>query len=354
MPINLNTPYLEVKLSASVVPIELNFPRAKRGCSFCIKQPRTIDPKCPGCHGFHAPLLKAACYAIQSHEVLVCPYCRRRHKPSNNMLAWLEKHQKRVWGWTLKTWRYCFQRKPQSRFLDLPFEIRGMIYQYLFSEERLQCVISKHDSRSRPNRFKPRDPHAKRFAILLTCRQCCNEGLKLYYRYATTINVSKGRFRSVQFSERQNWPEGSTTNMEMVRRYAKRVIETPSTFHFPCGEELVQMKSLEEVIIKLPLQRRDDDLVHHPNLHSSSRPTPPTDEDMAYYHGIALPANFKDLQWQHRLKTRAELGSQTDGEDDWLEFIRLRPRIKVSVQFPTSYWILREIIQEVSTNFPLA
>lgn len=321
--------------------------------SFCSTRQRAIEPQCRTCHGHHNPVPKFLCSSVQSHEVLVCPQCRRNHLLSNNWPTLVRKYQRTMLWWTMKTWERYTQRKPQSRFLDLPRELRQQIYQYLFAGEHLEYVVSKHDSRSRPNRFRSRDLlqdpcliTTKRFYILLTCRQCFREGLALYYRSATAMNVSLGRFRSLRRDERANWPEGSTTNMGMIRRYGKRVIETPARFQYPDGNELAQMESLEEVIIRLPFRERDE-ATDSPNPYGITHHSPPKDEELAYYHGIALPTDTREPWWGRLLKHRTYIDGQSDTEDDWIQFLNLRPRVKISIQFLTRYNMSENVIWEV-------
>lgn len=170
-------------------------------------------------------------------------------------------------------------------FLDLPYEIRILVYIELFSRQMLKPFhvselrnLRKFDRPDSyvisPMTFGPVPSTPQHFGILLANRRCFHEGISHYYKHCTVLNatciegwqqkamkaylsVNSARktqafVRIYQYYKRTEEiipAEGITSNAWLMIEATQKIIEDSRIFFI---DHLPNYRSLQDVLVRMP------------------------------------------------------------------------------------------------------
>lgn len=261
--------------------------------------------------------------------------------------------------------------QPKFCFLNLPREIRTLMYIELFSTQTLEsfrkekCIRTSVCTSFRPVRGK----HSS-YGLLLANRQCFYEGIKYYYQHSTVLHVtnigdweckvdsalhSHGEQQRLMPSRHPTLtPQISlagctTSNAQLIKEYTRKVVVYSVSLSI---EKLTYFKSLRDVLIKMPCKEWS----HWPELQEIVRSnTRPSDEQLMFYHeGVVPEYRFSGVyNFTKGLRRRTHLGSQDTMEEELVSFMDSMPRTRFRARIPVSYKCHSLEISEVSTSLPL-
>lgn len=211
-------------------------------------------------------------------------------------------------------------KERKSCFLDLPYEIRVLVYVELFSTQTLTPFhtseshsFEKWDKKPNlwirsPRSFRP-DPHKPRhFGLLLANRHCFYEGINYYYQHCLVLNATyledwqhEAIFSAHSYPKNQCFiqrnhndyyrgpkeiiaAEGIPCNARLVIETTRRIVVDSRMFDI---KNLTNYKSLQDVLVRMAHMEFE----HWPELQETIPPNiRPTDDQLRHYHEGVLPA----------------------------------------------------------------
>lgn len=261
--------------------------------------------------------------------------------------------------------------QPTFGFLNLPREIRALIYIELFSEQTLESFCKTKDFRIGVcTSFRPVRGNHVHYGLLLANRHCFYEGIKYYYQHSTVLHAtnisdrefnvnsalhSHGEQQSLMpslhptLTPRIVLAGGTTSNARCITEYTRNIVVHSRDLSI---EKLTHFKSLRDVLIKMPCKEWS----HWPELQEIVRSnTRPSDDQLMIYHeGIVPEYGFSGVyNFTRGLRRRTHEGRQDTMEDELVSFMESMPRTRFRARIPVSYKCHSLEISEVSTFLPL-
>lgn len=265
------------------------------------------------------------------------------------------------------------RNRSKFRFLDLPYEIRVLIYIELFSTQTLE-LFSKHEGSTSilhtPCSFRPVQDVPSSYELLLTNSHCFNEGIKLYYQHCTVLHANcipewqikmEPGISQRTHSEEQRFTEkckckrqckdievifarGLTSNALSIVEATRRIVSENRRMYI---DRLTYFKSLQEVVIKLPRMEWD----HWPELEEIILPnTRPSDDQLRYYHEGVLPTHEPVKRFIKGLRRRTHIGSQETKEQELVTVMQSMPQVAFRARIPVTYKYDDKQVWEVSSR----
>lgn len=267
------------------------------------------------------------------------------------------------------------QMRSKLGFLDLPYEIRRLIYIELFSTQILELFSKDEDEDSSsilhtPCSFRPVQDVPSSYELLLTNSHCFNEGIKLYYQHCTVLHANcipewqikmEPGISQRTHSEEQRFTEkckckrqckdievifarGLTSNALSIVEATRRIVSENRRMYI---DRLTYFKSLQEVIVKLPRMEWD----HWPELQEIILPnTRPSDDQLRYYHEGVLPTHEPVKRFIKGLRQRTHIGSQETKEQELVTVMQSMPQVAFRARMPVTYKYDDKQVWEVSSR----
>lgn len=253
------------------------------------------------------------------------------------------------------------------RFLDLPHDIRVLIYVELFSKQTLEPFSKAKGWKAglcTAHSFRPVEDETPCYGLLLANRRCFNEGIKHYYQNCIVLNptcISKWEFEAKvsqhSYTEEQRFTvshrpnrtqevvlaQGITSNAWLVIENVRRIVATSRMFHIE--GRLTYFESLQDVLIKMPRMEWD----HWPELQEIISPnTRPSDNQLRFFHEGVLPRHELPRRFVKGLRRRTHVGYQETMEDELVTVMQSMPQTAFRARIPVTYKYDDEEIWEVS------